>query len=347
MYPLKFETAVLEKINKPLKVKNIYFLGPLKRGQVLVKLFFSGICGKQIDEISGVQGADKFLPHCLGHEGSGLVIDIGPGVKRIKKGQNVILHWIKTKGINSEKPEYYDANNKIINAGWVTTFNEYTVASENRLTVIKNRINLKDAALFGCAIPTGLGAVFNEATIKEDSSVLIYGAGGIGLFMIQALKIMSVKKIIAVDIKNKSIKLAKDLGAKYVFNAKKKDIKSKIKNITNNKGADVVFINIGNSKSIEKAIDYCSTPGKCIQVGVPNIKTKTKIDMFSVMHGKQIFGSMGGSTKPHLHMKKYIDIYKKKLINVKKIINKTFTLKDINKAIKFHKKNPGKVIIKF
>ena len=84
MYPLKFKSAVLEKINKPLKVKNIYFSGPLKKGQVLVKLFFSGICGKQIDEISGVQGTDKFLPHCLGHEGSGLVIDVGPGVKKIK-----------------------------------------------------------------------------------------------------------------------------------------------------------------------------------------------------------------------------------------------------------------------
>ena len=347
MYPLKFKSAVLEKINKPLKVKNIFFKGPLKKGQVLVKLFFSSICGKQIDEIKGIGEYDKFLPHCLGHEGSANVIDVGPKVKRIKKGQNVILHWIKTKGINSKVPTYFDENNKIINAGWVTTFNEYAVVSENRLTEIKEKINLKDAALFGCAIPTALGSVFNEVKIKKNTSVIIYGAGGIGLFMIQALKIISVKKIIAIDINEKSLRLAKKLGAKYVFNPKKENIKSKIKNITDSKGAEIVFINIGNNKSIENAIDCCSTPGKCIQVGVPDKKTKTQVDMFSVMHGKQIFGSMGGSTIPHVHLKKYIEIYKKKLINVKKVINKTFLLRDINKAIRFHKRNSGKVIIRF
>ena len=109
-YPLQFKAAVLEKNNANLSIKRIIFKGPLKKGQILIKLKYSGICGKQIDEVEGIGGKDFFLPHLLGHEGSGIVVDIGSDVKKIKKGDKVILHWIKGSGIESETPKYYYRN---------------------------------------------------------------------------------------------------------------------------------------------------------------------------------------------------------------------------------------------
>ena len=116
MIKKKFKAAILSKINSDLKVKKIEIKTKLKKGQVFVKLKYSGVCGKQIDEINGTGGKDNFLPHLLGHEGSGVVKAIGPGVKKIKKGDKVILHWIKGRGIQSDTPEYV-YNGKKINAG--------------------------------------------------------------------------------------------------------------------------------------------------------------------------------------------------------------------------------------
>ena len=108
----KFKAAILEKNKSKLTICNISLSGKLKKGQILVKLIYSGICGKQLDEIEGVGGKDEYLPHLLGHEGSGIVEKIGPGVKKVKKRDKVILHWIKSSGIQSETPKYI-SNNKI------------------------------------------------------------------------------------------------------------------------------------------------------------------------------------------------------------------------------------------
>ncbi len=123
---------------------------------------YSTIFGQQINEIDGVGEVDKYLFHCLGREDSGLALDIGAVVKKVKKGQKVILHWIKGMGINSEEPNYYEKKiSKKINARWVTTFNDFAIVSENRFTSISSKINIKDAVLFGCAVPTGIGTILN------------------------------------------------------------------------------------------------------------------------------------------------------------------------------------------
>ena len=162
----KFKAAILEKKNSKLSIRNISLFGGLKRGQILVKLKFSGICGKQIDEIEGVDGKDPYLPHLLGHEGSGIVEKIGPGVKKVRSKDKVILHWIKSNGIQSETPKYI-LNNKFINAGSVTTFNERAIVSENRVTLVPKGYSLKKASLFGCCATTSLGLVYNQLNLKK------------------------------------------------------------------------------------------------------------------------------------------------------------------------------------
>ena len=164
--------AILVQQNNPLEIGLIEFPESLEIGQVLVKLHFSGICGSQIGEIKGVKGPDPYLPHLMGHEGCATVLEIGQGVKTVKPGDLVVLHWKKGNGIESIPPRYkYQDSN--LNAGWITTFNEYAVISENRCTTIPKETNKKTASLFGCAITTGFGTIENIAKLKMGESVVI------------------------------------------------------------------------------------------------------------------------------------------------------------------------------
>ena len=142
------KAAILVKNKFPLLVTDIDLPSNLDFGQILVKILYSSICGAQINEIDCIKGKDKFLPHLLGHEGSGIVLDIGKGVKNVKVGDHVVLHWRKGEGIQSEPPKYL-WKGKTVNAGWVTTFNDHAIVSENRLTKIPKNFNLRLAPLFG------------------------------------------------------------------------------------------------------------------------------------------------------------------------------------------------------
>ena len=213
------KAAVLYEINKPLVIEELEVPKP-KFGQVLVKIQVSGICHKQIEEIEGHRGDDPFLPHTLGHEGAGVVEAIGPGVTKVKPGDYVALSWIKGSGIQSDTPTYYKGKQKI-NAGWLTTFQEYTLASENRVTKISRDIKPAAAALLGCAVSTGVGSVINHAKIDVGSTVAVFGAGGVGLNIVQGAAIMNASQIIVVDISQDKERISKIFGATHFVNAKK------------------------------------------------------------------------------------------------------------------------------
>ena len=144
---MKFKAAILEDLNAPLVLDEIESQ-PLDVGQVLVRVHSSGICGAQLNEIAGTKGPDKFLPHLLGHEGGGVVVEAGPGVTAVKAGDHVVLHWRKGAGIHA-KPGKYLWNGRTVNSGWVTTFSEYSVVSENRVTPVPKDLPFEIAALMG------------------------------------------------------------------------------------------------------------------------------------------------------------------------------------------------------
>jgi S-(hydroxymethyl)glutathione dehydrogenase / alcohol dehydrogenase len=175
----KAKAAILVESRKPLVVDEIELPDALGVGQVLVKVLHSTICGAQINEIEAVKGPDKFLPHLLGHEASATVVDVGPGVVQVKPHDTVVLHWRPSLGIQSRTPAYR-WRGAPLNAGWVTTFNEYAVVAENRMTVIPSDLDLKIAPLFGCAVTTAAGVINNDAKVKIGESVAIFGVGGVG-----------------------------------------------------------------------------------------------------------------------------------------------------------------------
>ena len=207
--PKTMKAAILFEQHKPLIVDEVQLPKTLKVGQVLVKIHFSGICGSQLGEIDGAKGEDKFLPHLLGHEASGVVMEIGSGVKHVKPDVVFVLHWRKGLGIEGSPPKYRWRGQKL-NAGWITTFNEYAIVAENRITVISSDSDMEVAVLFGCAVTTGFGVVSN-AKIRMES-VVVFGAGGVGLNIVQACALVGGYPIIAVDLFDNRLALAKKWG---------------------------------------------------------------------------------------------------------------------------------------
>ena len=346
MFPKSTKAAILLKQNHPLIVDQIDMPENLFVGQVLIEVITSGICGSQLGEIAGVKGEDPHLPHLMGHEGCGNVLDVGPGVKNVRKGDRVVMHWRKGEGIQSEPPIYKWRGSKL-NAGWVTTFNKYAVISENRCTKISKEINPQEAALFGCAITTGFGVIENNAKVQLGESVLIFGSGGIGLNMIQASKMRSADPIIAVDIHQSRLELAKRVGATHTINTCIDNPSEKIKEILKNKKLDIFIDNTGIPKFIELGYGITKNEGRIILVGVPKKENNVNIFTLPLHFGKVLTGSHGGNTNPTKDIPRYSDLLLKGKFNLKELITNTFKLEDINQAIENmkHGKSSGRIII--
>ncbi len=338
------KSAILIESKKPLVITDIDMPSSLEFGQVLVKIFYSGICGAQINEIDAVKGSDKFLPHLLGHEGSGIVEKIGEGVTTVKTGDHVVLHWRKSSGIESVTPKYLWKGKKV-NAGWVTTFNEKAIVSENRLTAIPPDFDMRIAPLFGCSVTSAFGVVNNDAKIKIGQSVLIFGVGGVGLNIVQATSMVSAYPIVGVDLHENKINMGKKFGLTHGLIADSNDLNNKIYNIIGSKGADISIETTGIPKVIEQAYELTASDGKTILVGVPN----DKISIYSLpLHFEKILtGSHGGDAVPNIDIPRYIRLINQKKMTLENIITHEFNLKEINSAIDLLRSGKaGRIIIK-
>ena len=338
------KSAILIESKKPLVVTDIDLPDKLEFGQVLVKVFYSGLCGAQLNEIDAIKGNDKFLPHLLGHEGSGIVEKIGDGVSSVKVGDHVVMHWRKSSGIQSNTPKYL-WKDKVINAGWVTTFNEKAIISENRLTVIPKDFDLKTATLFGCAITSGFGAVNNDAKVQIGQSVLIYGLGGMGLSIAYAASLVSAYPIVGIDVHKDKLDLAKKFGVTHTLMSNSKNIDENLKDIFENKGPEVTFETTGNSKVMEKAYEITPFDGKTVFVGVPN--EKISIYTLPLAFNKSLLISQGGQSVPDLDIPRYVRLVENNKISFGKFITHEFDLTEINEALNlFRTGKAGRIIIK-
>ena len=342
MSNILFKAAVLQKQKEKLRIIGDVKLPKLKVGQVLVKLAYSGVCHSQIMEIDGLRGEDKYLPHFLGHEGSGVVVDIGEGITKVKKDDAVILGWIKGSGIEAGGCEYQH-NSENINAGGVTTFNEYAVVSENRCVLVPNNIPMDIAALFGCAVLTGSGILTNTIQPQKNTNIAFFGLGGIGISALAATKLYSFNKIFAVDINDDRLELAKEFGATHIINPLKTCPVNFIKEHTDGIGVDYSVDAAGLTKTIEQAFDSVKIGGGlCVFASHPKFGEKISIDPFDLISGKQILGSWGGGANPDIDIPKFSKLYCDGILPLDKLITKKYKLEKINDAIDDLKS--GKVI---
>ena len=324
--------AIIVKQKEPLELVNLQITDPLSYGQVLVRVHYSGICGSQLGEIEGVKGEDPYLPHCLGHEGAGLVEEISPGVKNVKVGDHVVLHWRPGQGIQAEAPRY-QWGNKTVHAGWVTSFNEQAIVSENRLTVIPKDLNLEEAALLGCAVTTGLGVISNNAKVRIGESILVIGAGGVGLNVIQGARMASAYPIIAVDRCHHKLSLAKELGATHLIHTGEQNLSEEVQRLLQGVGADIVVENTGKIELMEQAYELCSNKGRTIFVGVPPQKEKPSFRSLPLHFGKSISGSHGGETEPTTEIPRYVRLMQSGKLHLSPLITDRIPLHDVNIAL--------------
>ena len=326
------KAAILVEQRQPLVVAEIELPQTLEVGQVLVKIHYSGICGSQLGEMDGAKGEDKFLPHLLGHEGSGSVVATGPGVRQVKAGDKVVLHWRKGPGIEAVPPKYrWDG--KTVNAGWVTTFNEYAIVAENRITPIPADSDMEVAALFGCAVTTGFGVVVNNAKLKIGESVVVFGAGGVGLNIVQAAAMVSAYPVSAVDLHDNRLELAKQMGATHLINSKKVDARQAIMEVLGSAGLDAFIDNTGQPAIIEMGYGMVKPPGRVTLVGVPRKGNNISVYSLPLHFGKGLSGSHGGEAVPEVDIPRYQSLYGAGRLRLRELISATHALGEVNNAI--------------
>jgi S-(hydroxymethyl)glutathione dehydrogenase / alcohol dehydrogenase len=326
------KAAVLVKQNAELEIYEID-VPKLDVGQVLVRIEYSGICGKQIDEISGRQGEDRYIPHLLGHEGGGEVVEIGPGVTKVKPGDRVVMHWVKGSGIDSRPPRF-SYRGQVLSAGWVTTFSDYTIASENRLTPAPQGAPGDVLALLGCAVTTGLGIVFHNARLLPGQSIAVFGVGGVGLNVVQGADLVNAYPIVALDRSDAKLEFARQFGATHTVNVEKVDAAAALKELSRGLGFQAVVDTTGINTIREIAYDAThQKAGTTILCGVPYATDRLSIDSFPLHMGRRVIGSHGGDTVPDLDIPRYFELYRLGKLRLDELITNRFKLAEINRAV--------------
>ena len=329
---MNFKAAVLLK-KKKIDIMKLY-LPKLRNGQTLVKILYSSICHTQIQEIDGLRGRDHFLPHCLGHEGVGIVVDKHPSVKKVKNSDYVCLSWINSKGINAGGVQYTTNTGKKVNAGPVHTFCEYAIISENKIYKIQNTKNIKQKVLFGCALPTAFN-VINDLSLKKTKSICITGCGGLGISSIIASKIHNIKDISTVDFNLNKLKIAKKCGANSIYNNLSKITLLK-------KRFDAIIECTGNIGILHQCLELTKKfGGKIIVIGNYPKGKILKINPWHIIQGKTLSGAWNNQSKFDDKFKKFENKLKNKNLNFY-FGKKTYKLDEINFAIKDFKS--GKMI---
>jgi S-(hydroxymethyl)glutathione dehydrogenase/alcohol dehydrogenase len=324
--------AVLEQICSPLVIREIE-IPQLLPGQVLVKVHFSGVCRSQLMEVKGGRGVDAWLPHLLGHEGSGEVIAVGVGVKKVRPGDKVILGWIIGNGMEAPGAKYR-SDDRIINSGKVTTFSTYTVVSENRVTVKPENLPMDVSVLFGCALLTGAGMVLNEIKPDEGANIVILGLGGVGLSALMALSGFNCGRIIAIDSAKEKLSLAERLGATDVIYAdKSQSVYEQVIDMING-GVDICIESAGTVETIELGFQVIKKRGgRLYFASHPDENHYIKIKPFDLISGKNIYGTWGGKSLPDRDIPILSEFFLQKRLPLDLLIRNRYSLDKINLAL--------------
>lgn len=327
---MKTPAAILIEQRKPLLIDEVE-LPALGYGQVLVQVKVSRICGSQLGEIEGVKGPDKYLPHLLGHEGGGVVVEVGPEVSHVKPGDHVVLHWRPGAGIQAA-PSKYRLGAQTINAGNITTFQNLAVVSENRVTKIPADTDFEIAALLADTITTGFGAVTRDARVTIGEAVVVIGVGGIGLGTVLGAHLAGAHPVIAVDIHDHKLAKAHEFGATHTINTRHENLADAVQRILGGP-TDVVFDVTGQPTVIEQAWRCTGPKGRLVLVGVMRHDQQLSLNTLPLHYGKVLTGSEGGSSQPHLDIPRYLRMIRASRFDPRGMISHRCSLSNVNPAI--------------
>ena len=352
---MKTRAAVARKAGAPLSLETVDLDGP-RDGEVLVEIKATGIC--HTDEFT-LSGADPegIFPAILGHEGAGVVVDIGRGVTSLKKGDHVIplytpecrhceyclsrktnlcitLRATQGKGVMPDGTSRFSCDGQpIAHYMGTSTFSNFTVLPEIALAKIRSDAHFEKVCYIGCGVTTGIGAVINTAKVEAGANVVVFGLGGIGLNVVQGARMVGANMIIGVDLNGKREALARKFGLTHFVNpAKEKDVTNKIIEMTGG-GADYSFECIGNVDVMRQALECCHRGwGVSVIIGVAGAGQEIKTRPFQLVTGRVWKGTAFGGARGRSDVPKIVDWYMDGKINIDDLITHTMPLADINDA---------------
>ncbi|MHB8694536.1 MAG: zinc-binding dehydrogenase [Solirubrobacteraceae bacterium] len=338
--------AILRDPSKPLSVERLE-LPPLNPGQVLVEIAYSGLCGSQLLEARGLRGEDRWLPHTLGHEASGTVLETGAGVSKVSEGDCVVVTWIKGSGADVPSTRY-PAAGEFVNSGALSTFMEHAIVSENRLVAIPAQVPMREAALLGCAVPTGVGMVENDAGVTPGSSVGLFGVGGVGLSAVLGARLAGAGTIVAVDIHQSRLERAIAAGATATLNAMDGDVAEAVRELTGGRGLDFAIECSGARPAMEAAYAAARHDGGTV-VLAGNLPAggRIEIDPFDLIRGKRIVGSWGGASDPDRDVRRFCEAILEGALDLSPLIGAEFPLGRADEALReLELGTPGRPLLK-
>ncbi|MEK7364171.1 MAG: Zn-dependent alcohol dehydrogenase [candidate division NC10 bacterium] len=351
---MKAKAAVLFEVGQRLQIRDVEVQAP-RAGEVLVRMAAAGICHSDLHAMTGHLVAS--LPAILGHEGSGIVADVGPGVTSVKPGDHVIPLWRLSCGTceycSDGRPALCPEGTQIRMTGrlldgstrftldgqeikhfaGVSSFAEYSVIPARAVLKIPEDFPLDRAALLGCAVITGVGAVFNCARVRPGSSVAVFGAGGIGLNIIQGAAIAGAEKIIAVDILPNKLEFARQFGATHTINGSTGNAVEQIRALTDGKGVEYAFEAIGLPATMRQAYDSLRKRGMAVVVGVTPMTAEVSVPVMSLVYEERILtGSVYGSSRPSIDIPKLIALYRSGKLKLDELLTRRYPFAQINEA---------------
>jgi S-(hydroxymethyl)glutathione dehydrogenase/alcohol dehydrogenase len=358
------KAAVLHEQKKPLVVEEIEVEEP-HAGEVLVRMAAAGVCRSDLHVVDGLWPAP--LPLVMGHEGAGIVESVGEGVTLVAPGDHVIFSWAPSCGVcrhcvagrpylctagpvmtmKDGTTRFRNNGHRLFHQTAVSAFSEYTVTHETALVKIRDDMPLEKAALIGCGVMTGVGAVMNTAKVTMGSSVAVFGCGGVGLSVVQAANMAGAYPLIAVDILDDKLEMAKRLGATHVVNSTNEDPVRKIIEIVGH-GVDFAFEAIGVPEVVAKAFDATDPSGTTLMVGMPPAGAVIPVSGIGLLVGKTLKGAYYGSTRFRIDMPALVELCMCGKLKLDDMITNTLALDDINQAFDWLRRGEvARSVIKF
>jgi S-(hydroxymethyl)glutathione dehydrogenase/alcohol dehydrogenase len=349
------KAAILTGLEQPLEIHDVELDSP-HAGEVKVRMGASGVCHSDLSVQNGtLMGV---APIVLGHEGAGIIEEVGEGVTSLKPGDHVVISWVPqcgdcffclrgqgqlckaadaslaSGGLLDGTPRFSWKGAPLSQMAASGTFSEVSVIPESGAVKIPDDVDMKVAALIGCGVLTGVGAALNTADIKKGDTVAVVGCGGVGLNVIQGARIAGADQIIAIDMNETKLQMAKEFGATATVNASQGDPVSQVMSMTEERGADVAFEVIGLGPTIDQVITMTRRGGQAILVGVPRMDVMVNVPAFLgiVLQEKTIKGCWYGSSNVQQDVPKLIDLYKKGELKLDELISREISLDEVNEA---------------
>lgn len=350
---MKTRAAVVYEHDAPVVVDTLTLDDP-KEHEVLLRMGASGVCHSDLSVVNGTIYYPP--PVALGHEGAGIVERVGANVTYVKPGDHVILSFVTycehcvmcemgrvclCQGFDVRKGYLLDDTCRLHNAkgqdipqmSRIATMSELAVVPEQALIKIDPGYPLDRAALVGCGVTTGVGAVLRTAKVEAGSTVAVIGTGGVGLNAVQGAKLADAERIIAVDLVEKKLEFARQFGATDTVNGSETDAVEAVKELTGGLGVDYAFEAIGSSVTIRQAFDMVRSAGTAVAIGLARQGDTVPIPPQELIWAeKRLIGSYYGTSRPRVDMPEYLRLYDEGKLMLDELITQTYQLEQINEA---------------